>query len=116
MHFQQAPAASLRYLLLEHTLTDVSVPVFVGGVRREERGEVVCAHQITEHQIPQGKRLESHEQVLQYHQTFRGGVEAQIRLTADQFTAERSGVLSALRRQVRTARPSPDALLWPITT
>jgi hypothetical protein len=114
LRFQQVPAASLRYLLHEHRLTDVPVPAFVGGVRREERGDVVCASQITERQGPKGKRLESHEQIQQSHRTFRGGVEVQISLTADHFIQERSGVLSALRRQVRVSRPSPHTLLWPI--
>jgi hypothetical protein len=86
----------------------------VGGIRREERGEVVCENQITERQVSDGKLIESTEQVQRYHFTSRGGVEAKVSLTPDHFIEERSGVLTGLRRRVRASRPSARALLWPI--
>src|SRR5262249_14150349 len=115
-HFRQVPAASLRYLLQEYPLTTVSVPTFVGGVRREEQGEVVCTSQITERQGPQGKYVEAQLQGQRYHQSFRGGIEVAVRLTADQFGEERAGVFAEFRRQVRVSRPSPHALLWSIAS
>jgi hypothetical protein len=116
MQYQQVPAASLRYLLLEHPVQEVSVQGFVGGVRREERSEIVCAAQITEQKVSNGVRVESHEQVQQHYQIFRGGVEARIHLAAEQFTEEQSGVLSDLRRRVRASRPSANTLVWSIVT
>ena len=88
----------------------------VGEVRREEQGEVVCASQITERQGPKGKRVEAQVQGQRYHQTFRGGIEVAVRLTADQFGEERSGVLAEFRPQVQASRPSPRALLWSIAS
>jgi hypothetical protein len=86
------------------------------GIRRDERGEVVCASQITERQTPKGKLIEAHEQIQRYHRTFRDEVEAKISFAASQFVEERSGALSELRRRVRASRPSSHALLWLITS
>jgi hypothetical protein len=116
LRFRQVSAASLHYLLHEYSLTEAPTPAFVGGVRREERGEMVCASQITERREPRGQRIETQEQMQRYHQTFRGGVEVQIELTADQFAEERTGTLSTLCQQVRASRPSSHTILWPIAT
>jgi hypothetical protein len=115
IQYQQVPAASLRYLLLEHPVQEVPVQGFVAGVRREERSEIVCGAQITEQKVSHGVRIESHEQIQEHYQIFRGGVEARIHLAAEQFTDERAGVLSDLQRRVRASRLSSGAFLWPIT-
>jgi hypothetical protein len=112
VHFRQVPATSLRYLLQEHPLTAVAVPRFVGGVRREEQGEVVCASEITERQGPKGTVVQAQAQVRRSHRTSRGGVEVKITLTTPQLVAERAGALDPLRRRVRASRPSPQALVW----
>lgn len=112
LRFRTVPASSLQYLLQEYPVPEVPVPAFVGGIRREEHGEVVCDTQITEKRVPQGTRIASTEQVARYHYVSRGGVEANIRLTPTQFTPERSGVLGRFRQQVRAARPTAQTLLW----
>jgi hypothetical protein len=115
LSFRQIPAASLRYLLQEYPLTEVPVPAFVGGVRREEQSEVVCETRITEQQERGGKRIESSEQIRRYHLLFQGGVEARIELTQEQFDTERPGVLDYLRQRVRASRPSASVLRWSIS-
>ena len=114
MHFQRVPATSLGYLLQEHLLITAPVPSFVGGIHRQEQGEVVCASQIVERPGPKGTLLQAQSQVQRYHHTARGGVEAKITLPPEDFAEERGGALESLRRQVRTARPTPRALLWPL--
>lgn len=114
LRFKRVPAQSLRYFLQDYTLTEVEIPRFVGGIRREERGEVVCDSQIIEKQVLQGKLIESTERVKRYHFISRGGVEANIHLAPEHFVEERSGVLADLRRRVRASRPSVRALLWSI--
>jgi hypothetical protein len=114
LRFKQVPAQSLGYFLEDYPLTEVAVPAFVGGIRREERGEVVCQNQITERRVPEGKLIGSAEQVKRYHFISRGGVEAKVQLAPEHFVEERSGVLADLRRRVLASRPSTHALLWPI--
>lgn len=98
LRFKRVPAQSLRYFLQDYPLAEVPVPAFVGGIRREERGEVVCDSRITERQVPGEKLVQSTERVKRYHFTSRGGVEAKVRLSPEQFIQERSGVLADLRR------------------
>ncbi len=38
--FKRVPAQSLRYFLQDYPLMEVETPAFVGGIRREEQGEV----------------------------------------------------------------------------
>lgn len=58
-------ASSLHYLLQEYLVPEVPVPAFVGGIRREEHGEVVCNTQITVQRMQKGTRVASSEQVAQ---------------------------------------------------
>ncbi len=116
MEFQRVPAASLHYLLHEHPLTSVSVPRFVGGIRREEQGEVLCSSQIIERPGPKGPLVQTQNRVQRYRHTARGGVEVKITLPSTHFVEERAGVLEPLRRQVRAARPAPRALVWRIVS
>lgn len=108
------PATSLRYLLAEHALSAVTVPRFVGGVRRAEQGEIVCDSTIIERPGPKGSLVQAQSHVRRYHHTARGGVEVQLTFAPAQFVEERAGVLEPLRRQVRAARPAPRALVWRI--
>lgn len=114
LRFKRVPAQSLQYFLQDYSLTEVMVPEFVGGIRREEQGEAVCDTEISERQAPQGKLISGTERVQRYHLTSRGGVEAEVQLAPEHFVEERSGVLADLRRRVRASRPSAQALLWPI--
>lgn len=116
LHYQQVPSASLQYLLREHWLTVTTVPSFIGGIRRDEREEVVCASQITERPGAKGTRIEAHEQIHRATWSFRGGVEAHVQLTPEHVAEERTGHLAQLRRQVLAARPTAEALWWPMTT
>jgi hypothetical protein len=112
LRVRAVPASSLQYLLQDYPVPEVPVPAFVGGIRREERGEVVCDTQITEQRVHQGTRVASAEKVARYHYISRGGVEANIRLTPTQFAPERSGVVARLRQHVRAARSTAQTLLW----
>jgi hypothetical protein len=114
LRFREVPAASVAYFLQDYPLTEVTVPAFVGGIRREEHGEVVCDTQITEQRLPQGTHVASTEHIKRYHYVSRGGVEARIRLTPTQFAPERAGALARLRQQVRASRPSARTLWWAI--
>jgi len=60
-------------LLQEYPVPEVSVPAFVGGMRQEERGEVVCDTQVTAQRVHQGTRGASTEQVARYHYVSQGG-------------------------------------------
>jgi hypothetical protein len=116
LRFMHVPTAALSYVLQHYPLTAMPVPAFIGGVRRDERSEVVCEHQLTERQVPKGKLIESSERLQRYRWTFQGGVEAQVRLATDHFVQERSGALASLRRRVRASRPGPRTLLWAIAS
>lgn len=115
LRWRGLPAARLQYLLADYPLTEVSVPRFVGGIRREERGEMVCDTAISEQQLPQGTRVSSRQRVARYHYVSRGGVEARVRLRRAHFVPARAGALARLRQRVLASRPSPRAILWPIS-
>jgi hypothetical protein len=114
LRYLRISAEHLPYFLQGYPLQEVAVPAAVGGIRREERGEVTCDHQVTERRLARWTRFEGTEQVHRYHVTTRGGVEAQVRLTPEAFAAERPGALTPLRRRVRAARPSAQAVFWPL--
>lgn len=114
LRFKQVPAESLGYFLRKYPLSEVSIPKYVGGIRREEQGEVVCGAEITERRVRRGTQVRSVEKVQQYQFRSRGGVTARVSLVPKQFTEEKSGVLAKLRRRVREARPSADTIIWPV--
>lgn len=112
LRFKRVPPQSLRYFLQDYPLTEVQTPTFVGGIRREERGEVVCDSEISERRVAQGVSIGSAERVQRYHLTSRGGVEAKVQVAREHFVEERSGTLADLRRRVETSRPAPRTLSW----
>ena len=89
------------------------MPAYVGAVQREERTVVTCNSRIIEHPSPRGMHLEARTESQQYEQRYRGGVEADVQITAAAVAADDAGVLARIRRAVRAARP-PEALLWSI--
>jgi hypothetical protein len=112
--FQGIPADSLPYLLHEHALEPADVPEFVGGVRREEAGEIVYENRVTDKPTAGGVLLRSRESVRSYRINLRGGIDADARVAPDDFTMATDGRLAFLRRVVRQSRPSKGALVWPV--
>ncbi len=112
--FKKVDPNGLRYLLYQHRLAEMQTPDYVGGVRRREEGEVTCATQINERLTPQGKTIESQEQVQRYQLTYRGGVEAKVEVAATHIRPEAPGAFAELRRRVRESRPSATAWVWEI--
>ncbi len=114
LKFKKIDPQGLRYLLYQHRLAEMEVPEYVGGVRRHEEGEVTCATQINERPTPQGRVIESKEQVQRYRLTYRGGVEAKVEVAAAHIRSEAQGAFAELRRRVRESRPSATAWVWKI--
>lgn len=112
LRHKSVPAERLQYLLAEHSIPAVEVPAYVGEIRREERGEVVCETTLSERPQVMGATLESRQHVQQYQQQSRGGVNAKVDVSAPRFTRDTASGLSALRRRVMSARPSASALVW----
>jgi hypothetical protein len=112
LRFKHVPIQSLQYFLHDHPLTEVETPTYVGGIRREESGEVVCDSAISERRMVHGISVGSTERVQRYHLTSRGGVEAKVEISEENFEEEHSGALTDLHRRVRASRPSSRALFW----
>ncbi|MBI4524880.1 MAG: hypothetical protein HY695_13840 [Deltaproteobacteria bacterium] len=112
--FKNVPAENLRCLLYDYRLREAEIPSFVGGIRREERGEVVCDTQITERQVQETKVVAGRERIRRYQFRSRGGVEAKVNMSSDQFVPGDSGMLAELRRRVLSSRPSANAFRWTI--
>jgi hypothetical protein len=114
LRFKAVAADHLRYFLQDHELQAVSVPAYVGGIRREERGEATCDATVTEQRMQASKVLHLNERVSRHHYSSRGGVEAKVQLSSEEFVPEHSGRLAQLRARARASRPSADAVVWPI--
>src|SRR5262249_20187422 len=91
LRYKQVPAQSLRFFLYEYPLTATKTPTFVGGIRREERGEAVCDSEVSERQTTQKVLIGSTERVQRYHLSSRGGVEAKVQLAPDHFVEAHAG-------------------------
>jgi hypothetical protein len=109
------PSLALTYLLEGCELPAEPVPNYAGGIWREEQGEVVCENAIEESETPTGRLIKSNARSQRYHSRIRGGVEARIELSSEQF-GQGSGDLGLLRQRVMNSRPSPTTLVWEITT
>lgn len=112
--FKKVNPNGLHYLLYQHRLAQMVTPEYVGGVRRQEEGEVTCAIQINERATPQGRIIESKEQMQRYRLTYRGGVEAKVEVADTHIQPEAPGAFAELRRRVRESRPSAAAWVWEI--
>jgi hypothetical protein len=86
----------------------------VGGIRRNESGEVVCENKVAEREVQNGKIVESREAIQRYSFTSRGGVEAKVNIVPHHFVKEHSGALADLRHKVSASRPSSLTLSWSI--
>ncbi len=105
------PAGALGYFLSEHVIRQEKVPAFVGGLWRDESGEITCENTITEKAMTGGTSYESHTALRKYRQRVRGGVEAQIRIASHDMRKS-NGELGNVLRRVREAKPSKDAAVW----
>lgn len=110
--YEKIPERSLAYLLHDFPLLEVQVPTVVGGISREEHGQVVCEGAVTK--VATG--LQYQQRVQKYSYEYRGGVEARIELSPEQFVTEPSGLLAQLRPRVLASRPSKHALVWQIAS
>jgi len=109
--YAKVPERHLDYLLHDSPLPEVHVPTVVSGIFREERGQVACEGTITK--VATGLHYE--QRVHQYSYAYRGGVEARIDLSPEQFVTEPSGPLAQLRSRALASRPSKQALVWRIS-
>jgi hypothetical protein len=107
------PVIGLAYFLSEHTLRAEKVPQYVGGLRREESGEVTCDNPVTERAEPGGMSYQAQESTRRYHRQVRGGVEASVSIAARDVRAT-SGELADVLDRVRKAKPSDDAAVWTV--
>jgi hypothetical protein len=111
MHFVGVDRSAIEYLLTGRTLAAPDVPTVVAGVRRDEQGEIVCRTVLS--QTEDG--IHSRQQIQSYRYEYRGGVEAHIKLTRDDFGPGNDCQGVSLRERVLAARPSPEILDWPVS-
>jgi hypothetical protein len=111
--FKKVPADRFAYLLDEHRLSQAEVPEYIGEIRREERGEVVCETQVATQTTATGRSLKSNSRLQVYHYQSRGGVEAKVQVQSADFARAETG--DALVKRVLTSRPSEHSLTWTIT-
>ena len=107
------PVIGLAYFLNEHVLRVEKVPKFVGGLRREESGEVTCDNTVSEKAERDGTSYEARERMRRYHHQVRGGVEASVPIAKRDVRAA-SGELGGVLDRVRKAKPSADAAVWTV--
>jgi hypothetical protein len=107
------PVIGLAYFLNEHTLRAEKVPQYVGGLRREESGEVTCDNTVTERAEPGGMSYQAQENMRRYHRQVRGGVEASVSI-ATRDVRPGSGELADVLDSVRKAKPSDAAAVWAV--
>jgi len=107
------PVIGMAYFLNEHMLRVEKVPEFVGGLRREESGEITCDNTVTEKAEPDGRSYHARESIRSYRHLVRGGVEASV-LIAKQDVRATSGELGGVLDRVRQAKPSEDAAVWTV--
>lgn len=114
LRFKQVTPDRLRYLLEAHPQRSVTVPTYVGGIRRTEQGEATCEATITERATSTSTAVGVKERLERYEYRSRGGVEAKLEVVIADFRPERTGHLSKLLAEVRASRPSERAMVWPI--
>jgi hypothetical protein len=90
----------------------VHVPTVVGGIFRDEQGQIVCEG--TFKKVTTGLLYE--QRVQRYSYGYCGGVEARVELSTAQFSPDSSGLLATLVSRVRAARPAGHALVWQIAS
>lgn len=112
LRFRNVSPTSLNYLLHECPMRAVPAPKWVGGIRRLESGEAVCDVQVREVRTSTGLRTSTSETVHRYRREFRGGVGADVVVTAADFGQAGGGRLARLRQDIIRARPSAGAVAW----
>ena len=114
IRYLEAPGNQFQYILEEHPIGAAKVPRFVGGIWREEQGEVVCENRVTEEESGTLTRVRSNARVQRYRYLVRGGVGARVELSSTDFALPHSDGLIKLRRRALRSRPAAGALLWRI--
>jgi hypothetical protein len=105
----------LEYLLRRHVLRSVEVPSVVGGIWRQESGEIVCDHPVTVSRKAGSMLYEGRPLSYKYERRSTGGVKAEIAAPkAD--VRENPGALATLQKRVVESRPSLTTLNWPVYT
>jgi hypothetical protein len=112
LYYEKIPESSLTYLLHNFPLPEGDVPTVVCGISRTESGQVVCDGAVTK--VATGLRYQ--QRVQKYGYEYRGGVEARIEISPEQFVTEPSGTLASLRSRVLASRPSKHSLVWQIAS
>jgi hypothetical protein len=108
------PVAALAYFLNEHVLRVEKVPKFVGGLRREESGEITCDNTVSEKAEAGSVSYVARERTRSYRHQVRGGVEASVTIAKQDVRAAGGGELGGVLDRVRQAKPSADAAFWTV--
>jgi len=114
IRYKQVPAEELGYLLRDHPIPAENVPSYVGEIRREERGEVVCESHVAQQDAGSHQALVHSVQTQQYHHRSRGGVSAAVPVQHPDFNADVLPVLEHVQRRVRDSRPAASEFFWEI--
>jgi hypothetical protein len=112
MRHRDVAAPSLAYWLHGHSLEPTAVPKFVGGIHRQEEGELVCESDVTETPTRNGVSVRLEQTRAHYRIEYRGGVEANIRVESRHIATDTSGRIRSLLASLRKARPSPSHAAW----
>ena len=114
LRYLRVSPSLLTHLLYEYQVPTVEVPSYVGGVRREEAGEIVCKSEVKEESVDGGSVIHSQEQVRPYRLGYRGGVMAKVEIKPDDFSKERRGRFADLRNRVLRSRPNEGVIAWQV--
>lgn len=107
LRVKSAPDALLGYLLHEHRHETIFVPELVVGVKRTDRVTAVCGGNVE----ATPRSITATSNVRQIEKSYRGGVDAGVRVDPASFSTAPSR-FDSLRQQVARARPTDDALAW----
>lgn len=113
LHYKRVPPEELEYLLHHHEVPSESVPLYVGEIRRKERGEVVCESRVWQESSGLST-LHRSERTEEYEQVSRGGVWAEVPVSPSDFGAESLEVLKEVRERAMASRPPTDDFIWVI--
>jgi hypothetical protein len=104
---------TLEYFLHEHKVASSRTPVFLGGLWREESGELTSDNKIEETPIAGGRSFHSRTQLRRYRQRVAGGVDALVLIRKTDIEKSDNSIGSTLQ-PVRTARLSLEDVLWEV--
>jgi hypothetical protein len=110
--YMNVPPEALVYWLRRHTVENVHIPRFVGGIRRTEQGELVCEHKVQETQRQNRIEVSAEQELATYRLEYRGGVTADVRIERNQLAGGQAGRVAHTVDRVMASRPGTDSFVW----